>query len=189
MKSRKSGKSLRSKLSIKKSSKAEQQEPVPEPIDLSYREVDHKDNLTPNDLFKLRHYLAKKEKASQNAEANLAKSRRQRDANDDLQGLSGDGSKERAKATKGDANVVKYQKEVSHCLERDKYVAPRKVQPEKLPVHVQELLQLQDESLHREVHVEPHNAVHENYMESLRQIREQLADQQREQLQRQKQLE
>ena len=51
---------------MKKSAKAEQQEPVPEPIDLSYREVDHKDNLTPNDLFKLRHYLAKKEKASQN---------------------------------------------------------------------------------------------------------------------------
>ena len=85
--------------------------------------------------------------------------------------------------------MVKYQKEMSHCLERDKYVVPRKVQPEKLPVHVQELLQLQDESLHREVHVEPHNAVHENYMESLRQIREELANQQREQLQRQKQLE
>ena len=106
----------------------------------------------------------------------MAKGRKQRDANEDLQDLSRDGSIDRLKAAKGDANAVKYQKGMSHCLEANKYVVPRKIQPEKLPEHVKELLQLQDQSLQSEVEVHPNNEVHENYMENLRQIREQLAN-------------
>ena len=140
IKSRKSLRSFKSKLTNRLSTHAESKEPKPEPIDLSYQEVNHNDNLTPNDLYKLRHYLEKKEKKGQNPEGKWG--RKPRNANDDLQDMSRDGSNERMKTTKGDGNAIKFQKEISHCLEENRYVMPRKIQIDKLPDHVKELLRV-----------------------------------------------
>ena len=82
----------------------------------------------------------KKEKKGQNPEGKWG--RKPGNANDDLQGMSRDGSNERTKTAKGDGNTIKFQKETSHCLEENRYVMPRKIQIDKLPDHVKELLRV-----------------------------------------------
>lgn len=81
--------------------------------------------MTPNDLFKLRHYLAKKEKAGQIQDTGMARGRK-KDHNDDLE-VSDNDNKDKPKSTKNDGSTLKYQKEASHCLETNKYVVPRKI--------------------------------------------------------------
>ena len=71
---------------------------------------------------------------------------RKKDQNDDLE-ISDNDNKDKLKSTKNDGSTLKYQKEASHCLETNKYVVPRKIQLEKLPEHVKEMLQIDDESL------------------------------------------
>ena len=99
--------------------------------------------------------------------------------------MSRDGSNERMKTTKGD---VKYQKEMSHCLEENRYVMPRKIQIDKLPDHVKDLLRVQDQSLESDVQVAATNVMHESYMENLKQIREQIEIQKKEAIERQRQI-
>ena len=71
---------------------------------------------------------------------------RKKDQNDDLE-ISDNDNKDKLKSSKNDGSTLKYQKEASHCLETNKYVVPRKIQLEKLPEHVKEMLQIDDESL------------------------------------------
>ena len=76
-------------------------------------------------MFKLRHYLAKKEKAGQNHDIGASRGRK-KDQNDDLD-VSDNDNRDKSKSTKGDASSLKYQKEASHCLETNKYLVPRKI--------------------------------------------------------------
>ena len=176
---------------LQKRLEEEENRAKPEPINTSYLEFQHKDGLTANHFYELRTYLAKKEKVAANQEANRTRIKKIREANEneDLQELSRDDSKERSTTGKGEANAVRYSKERSHCLEANRYIVSRKVQPEKLPEHIKDMLHIDENTINDENFIERNCEMHENYMANLREIREGIERDEREKMERQKQLE
>ena len=137
-------------------------------------EPKYKDGLTAKHFIDLRTYLAKKEKVAANQEANRQRvaKLREANANEDLQEMSRDDSKEKSTTGKGEANAIRYSKERSHCLEANRYIVPRKVQAEKLPEHIKDMMVIDEDNINDEQFIERNCEMHENYMANLREIRE-----------------
>ena len=82
-----------------------------------------------------------------------------------------------------------YSKEKSHCLETNKYIIPRKVQTDKLPDQIKEMMLIDEETINDDKFIERNCELHDNYMANLREIREGIEREQQEKLERQKQME
>ena len=167
----------------------EENRPKPQPIDMSWQEFEHTDGLTADHFFELRTYLAKKEKVAANQEANQRRIAKLNSSNE-LGENSRDDSKERTPGkSEGNAGAVRYSKEKSHCLERNNYIIPRKVQTDKLPEQIKEMLHIDEETINDEKFIERNCELHETYMANLREIREGIEREQQEKLERQRQIE